>query len=105
MMMVIVAYVIMMRIFMMVKSLVIIGHSDTSDDNNDDDYDEDGEVHGNDVNDNDVINIVLVVSLRLTIPRLHQMKCRFYCLSDSGGLVLVQVLVAFLQFLFSSPVY
>ena len=70
----------------------------------DDDDDDDGEVHGNDVNDNDVINIVLVVSLRLTIPRLHQTKCRFYCLSDSGGLVLVRVLVAFLQLLFSSPV-
>ena len=34
-----------MRIVMMVKSLVIIGHSDTSDDNNDDndDDDDDGE--------------------------------------------------------------
>jgi len=39
----------MMRIVIMVKSLVIIGHSDASDDNNDDndddddDHDDDGE--------------------------------------------------------------
>lgn len=79
--------------------MVILSSDDYNGDN------DDGEVHGNDVNDNDVINIVLVVSLRLTVPRLHQMKCRFYCSSDSGGLVLVRVLVASLQLLFSSPGY